>query len=86
MRPWRAAFVVVIVLGIAPNCSTAAPCSNHEAPHATFDLAKGCSGYYCAMTCDDGFNDCNGDEIDGCETAGSCNDAQITPVDAGGSS
>ena len=64
---WKA-LIVAVALG-APRCSTAPPCSNHSAPHATFDVASGCAGYYCAMNCDDGFLDCNNDQSDGCETS-----------------
>ncbi len=57
--------VVLVGLLAAPQCSTDPPCSNHSEPHATFEVAQGCAGYYCAMTCDPGWVDCN----DGCNTS-----------------
>ena len=64
---WKALFIATVL--VAPQCSTDPPCSNHSAPHATFDVARGCVGYYCAMSCDNGFADCNASQGDGCETS-----------------
>lgn len=66
---WKLVGLGLLVAG--PQCSTAPPCSNHSAPHATFAVTEGCAGYYCGMTCDPGFLDCNNDEVDGCETPAS---------------
>jgi hypothetical protein len=67
MRAWRWSVITATLLAI-PRCNTGPPCANHAAPNATFDVAKGCSGYYCAMLCDAGFVDCNGVQADGCES------------------
>ena len=64
---WKALVAAVVIT--APRCSTAPPCSNHSAPHASFSLADGCAGYYCAMSCEEGFADCDGDQSNGCETS-----------------
>jgi hypothetical protein len=61
--------IVLVVAAVVPRCTCAPPCSNHSAPHATFDVAQGCVGYHCAMICDPGFADCNGSDADGCETS-----------------
>ncbi|HEY1958330.1 MAG TPA: hypothetical protein VGH28_22090 [Polyangiaceae bacterium] len=64
---WKV-LIAVVAIGAA-KCSTAPPCSNHSAPHATFDVASGCVGYYCAMNCEPGFIDCDGEQSNGCETS-----------------
>jgi hypothetical protein len=77
---------VLAIAVVAPRCSTAPPCSNHAAPHASFDLAQGCAGYYCAMTCDPGFADCNDNQGDGCETSTTSGLPPHTELDTSGAS
>lgn len=77
MKGWRVALVIVVAAAV-PRCTCAPPCSNHSAPHATFEVAKGCAGYYCGMSCDPGFADCNNSEADGCETTTNVTNGTIT--------
>ena len=68
----RVSWKPILLVGAlaSPRCSTAPPCGNFDnAAHATVTLQKGCGGYECAITCDDGWLNCDGNDENGCETS-----------------